>query len=374
VRVALVHDYLTELGGAERVVRAFVDLYPEAPLYTSVLDARACGSAFEGVDVRTTFMQRLARRKGMTKAVFPLFPRAFDRLELDQADIVLTSSSGFAHHVRPPDSAVHIAYCHNPPRFLWQPDEYFFDQPRLRLLLEPMLRRLRKRDLAAALGVDVYVANSENVAERIRRIYGRTADVIQPPVDTARFEPSRRRSGRFLVLSRLLPYKRIDLAVCAATRLKLPLDVIGDGPERRRLGRLAGGTVRFLGRQPDPVVRSALATCEAVVVPGEEDFGLVPVEAQAAGRPVVAFAAGGALETVEPGETGFLFETQTWEAVAEAMLRAQRVTFDVERLRLSAMRFDVQAFRHRITRLVCASVEARAPLRVHAETDGRAGG
>jgi glycosyltransferase involved in cell wall biosynthesis len=345
--VALVHDYLTEMGGAERVVFALTRVFPDAPLFTSVYDQHACPQ-FADCDVRTTFMQRLTRRKTVTKGLFPFFPHAFRRLGLGGFDIVISSSSGFAHHVRVPTSALHICYCHNPPRFLWQPEDYFRGRRTTGRLLTPALSLLRSLDLDAARRVDAYIANSATVAGRIRTIYGRDSEVIHPPVDTSLYQVTKERSGRFLVVSRLLGYKRIDLAVEAATRAVLPLDVIGDGPERRRLERMAGPTVRFLGRRSDEFVRHELARCIALVLPGTEDFGLTPIEAQASGRPVVAFAAGGALETVRDGKTGFLFDRPTPESLAVAMLTAVKDTLPSEPLRAWAERFDIQAFATRL--------------------------
>jgi glycosyltransferase involved in cell wall biosynthesis len=347
VKVALVHDYLTEMGGAERVVLALARMFPDAPIYTSVYDPSACPE-FAGHDVRTTFMQRLTRRKAVTKALFPLFPKAFARLDLTGYDTVVSSSSGFAHHVRPAPGALHLCYCHNPPRFLWQPEDYFRGKNATRAVLASPLAGLRRLDRTAAGRVGIYVANSRTVAGRIEATYGRSAEVVHPPVDTAGFEVTDERSGRFLVVSRLLPYKRIDLAVEAANGSGLPLDVIGDGPERRRLERLAGPTVRFLGRRPDDVVRGAMARCAAVVLPGAEDFGLTPVEAQASGRPVVAFAAGGALETVRDGETGVLFHKPDARSLAAAMQESVERAFSVDALRDSAARFDTEVFEAKI--------------------------
>jgi glycosyltransferase involved in cell wall biosynthesis len=348
VNLALVHDYLTEMGGAERVVESLVSIFPGVPLYTSACDRALLSPPFDGIDIRTTFVQRLTHEKRTTKALFPLLPLAFRTLDLADFDAVLSSSSGFAHHVRPRPDTVHVCYCHNPPRFLWQPHEYFRNEAVLKAALGPALWALRRLDVSAARRVDAYVANSATVAERIRAVYGRTAEIIHPPVDTAAYRPTEERSGRFLVVSRLLPYKRIDLVVEAASRRNLPVDVIGDGPDLPRLQGMAGDSVRFLGRQPNASVRHAMARCIALVVPGTEDFGLTPVEAQASGRPPVAFAAGGALETIEDGRTGFFFREQRWETVAAAMERAQKVELRPGELRAAAARFEISVFERRL--------------------------
>jgi glycosyltransferase involved in cell wall biosynthesis len=343
MKVAIVHDYLTEMGGAERVVETMMRLFPEAPLYTSAFNPGAC-PAFAGLDVRTTFADRLTSRKGAAKALFFTLPFAFRSLDLDDYDLVLSSSSGFAHHVRCRPGAHHVCYCHNPPRFLWQPDAYFRGQPSLRRALAPALAVFRRLDRGAAGRVDAYVGNSATVAERIRKTYGRDATVVHPPVDTSLYERSDERSGRFLVLSRLLAYKRIDLAVDAAAESGLPLDVVGDGPDRARLEARAGKSVRFHGRLQDDDVRELLARCAALIQAGEEDFGLTVIEAQASGRPPIAFAAGGALETVEDGVNGFLFAEQSAVALAAAMRRAENEELDVATLRKSARRFDREPF------------------------------
>jgi len=354
VKIALVHDYLTEMGGAERVVEAMTRIFPDAPLYTSAFNPSAC-PAFAGLDVRTSFAQTLTTRKSLAKAFFFTLPLAFRSLDLSGYDLVLSSSSGFAHYVRPRPGALHVCYCHNPPRFLWQPDDYFRGKPHLRRTLEPALVGFRRLDRAAARCVGSYLGNSATVVERIRATYGREATVLHPPIDTSLYEPTDERSGRFLVVSRLLPYKRIDLAVEAATSAGLPLDVVGDGPERARLEARAGETVRFLGRLPDDEVQRLLARCTALIQAGEEDFGLTVVEAQAAGRPPIAYASGGALETVEDGITGFVFPEQTVTALVAAMHRALDTKLEPDVLRQAARRFGVEVFTRRLTCVVSQS-------------------
>jgi glycosyltransferase involved in cell wall biosynthesis len=351
MRLALIHDYLNEMGGAERVVEVLLKTFREAPLYTSVFSRRTMSQTFSEHDIRTSYMQAFAKNKSITKLFAPLLPGAFRRFDLRAYDVAISSSSGFAHHIRPL-GGVHICYCYTPPRFLWQPGEYFRDRPELGRALSPLLNSLRKKDRLAAQNVDVYVGISGEVARRIAATYGRQAIVIHPPVDTAGFQISPDRSGRFLVVSRLLAYKRIDLAIEAAKRGGFGLDVIGEGPDRRRLQATAGANVRFFGWQSDEAVRRALATCEALILPGSEDFGLAVVEAQASGRPAIAFASGGALETVAEGVSGYFFDKQEWDSLAAAMARSQATTWEPQSIQTWARRFDVSVFRQKIIALI----------------------
>jgi len=346
---------MTQLGGAERVAGLLARHYPAAALFTTVHREQAVAlEAIGGRKWRTSFLQPLGSRIGL-KALLPLLPVAAASLPVSEYELVISSSSAFGHHVRKGPGAFHVCLCHTPPRFLWQSNAYFRGRPSLHSALSPLLAVLRRLDQRAAGNVDAYVAVSKHIAARIREVYGREARVVHPPVDVASFTPSRERSGRFLVVSRLVASKRVDLAIEAANRLRLPLDVIGTGPELTRLRRQAGPTVRMLGWQPDAVMRDAMTRCEAVLIAGEEDFGLVTVEAQASGRPPVAFAAGGALEIVEDGVTGFLFQEQTPEAIAEALLRARDGRVDVADLVESARRFDMPLFFQRFDAAIAAA-------------------
>ena len=360
MNVALVHDYFTQRGGAERVAAQLAALYAGAPLYTSVLDDEAAPESVDRERIRTTSLQRTRAARLPLRSLALVLPGRFARLDLGDADAVITSSSAFAHHVHVPRGAVHICYCHTPAPFLWSGDRYFARSRALGAAARPALALLRRRDRAAARRVDVVVANSRHTAERIRSVYGRDARVVHPPIDTARFRPTGERSGRFLVVSRLRPHKAIDLAIAAANALRLPLDVIGDGSDRARLEGLAGPTVRLLGRRTDAEVAQAMSRCTALVDPGIEDFGMVIAEAQAAGRPPVAIDAGGAPEIVTDGVTGFLATDQTPEAIAAAMLRAQREHLDPAALVASARRFDASVFDRAIRALVDEAVSARA--------------
>ena len=344
--VAIAHDYFTQRGGAERVAERLAALYPDALVLTSVISAGARPASLAGHRVRPTALQRLADARVPLGALAPLLPVAFGRAALPAGTrVVLSSSSAFALHVRVPAGAVHIAYCHTPPRFLWERDEYFRERPLAQRALGPALAVARRADLAAARRVDVFLANSAFTAARIRRCYGRDARVVYPPVEVDAFGPPiDERSDRFLVVGRLKRHKRFDLAIEAANRARLPLDVIGDGPEAARLRRIAGPTIRFHGRLSDAQLRAAMARAAGLLVPGVEDFGMTTAEVQAAGCPPIAFARGGSLEIVRDGETGFLFHEQTPGALAAAMRRALAEPIPAAALVASARRFDAAHF------------------------------
>ncbi|HEX6867894.1 MAG TPA: glycosyltransferase [Candidatus Limnocylindrales bacterium] len=343
-RIAIVHDYVTQQGGAERLVGEMVRLLPGATFHTSVIDQEQIPDTLRGTPIRTTPLQRVYARGVPLTALAPVLPTAFGRIRLGHADVVVSSTTAFAHHVRPPTRAVHVAYCHAPPHFLWNTTDYFRGRETMGRLAEPALALARRSDLAAARRVDVFVANSRYTADRIGEVYGRDAVVVHPPIDTAAFEPTTDPPGSFLVVARLRRHKRLDLAVEAATQHDWPLDVIGEGPDEAVLREAAGPTVRFLGRRSDAEVRAAMARCIALLVPGTEDFGMTMAEVQAAGRPPVAFARGGALEIVDDGATGFLFRKPTVEALAAAMTRAVESSLETDDLVASARRFDRSIF------------------------------
>lgn len=362
MKVVIVHDAFVQDAGGERVAQELVRTFEGAPLYAAAFRPDRLPRLLAPEDVATTFVQPLVRRGVPLAATAALLPIAFARIHPGDADVVISSSSAFAHHVRVPNGAVHVCYCHTPPRFLWEGADYFLGQPLRRTLTWPGRAVYRRIDRAAAARVDQYLANSRNTAEKIRRAYGREPVVVYPPVDVARFEPSTERSGRFLVVSRLRNQKRIDVAVQAANLAGLPLDVIGDGPERRRLETLAGPTVQFMGRRDDDEVSWAMARAAGVLVPAVADFGLTVVEAQASGRPPIAYAAGGALETVDDGRTGFLFDEQTPQELARAMRHALHVDLGPEPLVASARRFDVAVFRSGISAAVDRARERRMAI------------
>lgn len=343
-RVAVVHDYFTQRGGAERVAARIAGSFAGSQVFAAVADPAALPPCLAASMVSTTPLQALLRVGLPLQALGPLLPAAFGALDLHSPEVVISSSSAFAHHVRPPAGAVHICYCHTPPRFLWETHEYFRERRALDWLAAPALAVLRAWDAAAARRADVYVANSAFTATRIRRTYGRDARVLYPPIEARAFRPSTERSGRFLIVARLRPHKRIDLAIAAANTFGLPLDIIGEGSDLDRLRGLAGPNVRFLGRCPDDAVAAAMARCAGLLVPGIEDFGMTTVEVQAAGRPPIAFAAGGSTEIIRDGWNGFLVKEQTVGAFGAGMLRALHEPLDPDRLVKSAARFGAQSF------------------------------
>ncbi len=317
-RVALVHDWLNQLGGAENVLEELVALFPGAPVYTSIYAPDQMPASYRAWDIRTSFMQHLPTVAAHHQLYLPLYPAAFARFEVTGVDLVLSNKSGFCHGIglgepRPR----HVCYCLTPTRFLWLYDQYSERENiggALNAALQPLLEVLRRWDYAAAQRVDHFIAISHTVQERIQRIYGRESVVIHPPVDTRYFapDPTVAVDDYYLLVSRLIPYKRIDLAVEAMRSLpQEKLLVVGDGRDLTALQAAAGPNVHFLGRQSRHQIRELLRGCKAFLFPGLEDFGIAPVEAMSVGRPVVAFGGGGALDTVIPGVTGELFAEQT---------------------------------------------------------------
>jgi glycosyltransferase involved in cell wall biosynthesis len=359
MRVAITADWLDTFGGGERVLAHLHEMFPDAPIYTTVHDPAALPESMRGWDVRTSFIQRIPLVRRRHLAFLPLMPLAFESFDLSAYDVVITTSSACAKGVVTRPGTVNVCYCYTPCRYIWDLYHEYTRGRRGRFLMAIAAHFLRIWDRVSSDRVDHFVAISHEVAGRIRKHYRRDAEVIYPPVDVDRFTPSTSLPEDFyLVVSRLVGYKRVDLAVQAATRLGRSLVVVGDGPERRRLEAMAGPTVKFLGRLGDPEVAGLYSRCRALLFPGLEDFGITPVEAQASGRPVVAFAAGGATETVVDGVTGVLFEEQTVDSLAEAMLALERGHFSPATCRRNAERFDAREFRQRLRATVEREVQA----------------
>ena len=345
-RVALAHDFFVQDGGAEHCAVELARLFPSARMYTSFFDADSFGERLDPGRVHPWPLQRsLGGRR--FRSLLPLYPLYFSTLDLRHAELVVSSSVAFAKAVRTSPSALHIAYVHTPMRYAWGLGDY------LRGSSYPLAARIAARvmqpglaawDLATARHPDVLVANSETVRGRIRRYWRRDAHVIHPPVDVDEFTLSKRDDGYLLVASRLLAYRRLDLAVTAARQLGRQLVVVGHGPERRRLEAISGPTVRFTGHLPRAELVDLFARCHAYLMPGVEDFGIAPVEAMAAGKPVIAFGRGGATETVIDGVTGVLFADQSTRGVIAAVERLESLSLDGATIREHARRFDRQVF------------------------------
>lgn len=352
MKIAIVHDWLNQYGGAEQVLAALHELYPEASVYTSIYWPQAMPASWREWDIQVTFLDRMPGIHRHHQQYLPLYPFAFGRLDLSDYDLVITNKSGFCHGIKTGPRTLHICYCLTPTRYIWNYADYVQEErigSVARAILPVFIALLRKWDYAAAQGVSHFVAISRTVQKRIEQFYGRESVIIYPPVDVERFAPDTREpEDYFLLLSRLVPYKRLDLAVQAFTQMKLPLVIIGEGRDRPRLEKMAGPNVRFLGYLPNGQVAHYLSRARALIFPGEEDFGLAPLEAQAAGRPVIAYAGGGARETVSDGETGVLFPEQTPDALIDALDRFQRILFDSETLRANAQRFGKRVFQNRL--------------------------
>ena len=363
-RVALVHDWLTGMRGGEKVLEAICALYPEAPVYTLVHTRGQVSQAIESHPVRTSFVQRLPAAARRYRQFLPLFPAAVELFDLDDFDLVISTSHCAVKSIVRPGTAVHVSYCHSPMRYAWDQFEAYFGPAQVGAtrsrLLRPVMAGLARWDRATAGRVDLFLANSQYVADRIRRYYNRESTIVYPPVDTAFYRPDEgRREPRsgFLVVSALVPYKRLDVAIDACRRLGAPLTIVGTGPERERLQALAGPEVRFLGWCSNEDIRQLYQRSTAALLPGVEDFGMVPVEAQACGCPVVALGQGGAAETVIDGRTGVLVAESSAEAFAEGLDRARAGAFDQTALREHALAFAPERFRTGFQAAVAGAID-----------------
>lgn len=352
-RVAIVCDWLTNTGGAEKVVLALHKAFPEAPIYTSVYDPKGCPE-FAGLDIRTSWLQKLPSFLRNRHQLFPVFrASAFRKLDLLDYDVIISSASAEAKAVLKRPDAVHICYCHTPTRYYWSHYNEYIKNPGFGIL-NPVIRRImpafvawmRKLDLRSVKGVSYFIANSGAVADRIKKYYRRGSQVIHPPVQTRHFRNIKvtgKRSG-FIIIGRQVPYKRFDLAIQACNELKLPLTVISNGgPEHGRLKAMAGPTIKFINAT-DQQKAQALARAEAFIFPQEEDFGIVQVEPLVVGTPVIAFAKGGALDIVQNGKTGILFNEQTVESLVGAIKKLQKTMFDHKYIQKYGQTFGEERF------------------------------
>lgn len=353
MKLALVHDWLNQIGGAEDVLETLVEMYPQSPIYTSIYWREKMPVHWQKWDLHTLWIDQLPliHQKHQTYLLF--YPLAWRGLNLGNYDVVLTNKSGFCHGVKIGPSTMHICYCLAPTRYVWQYDAYMqrenIPSP-IQFTLRPMMQLVKRWDYQAAQRVHHFIAISTDIQHRIKRFYNRESEIIFPPVEAAeRFKPISKPDDYFLSVGRLIPYKRVDLIVEACTRLNLPLKVAGKGRDLERLQAMAGPTVEFLGYVSDEDLPDLFAHAKAFVFPGFEDFGITPVQAQAAGRPVIAYKGGGALDTVIEGKTGAFFETQTVESLMQVLQDFDANDYNPIDCREHALKFDTSIFKQKLS-------------------------
>lgn len=365
MNTAVVHDYFTQLGGAERVAEALFQMFPSATVFTTVVDKTKIPAGLQNADIRTSWMQHLPALDRFYRHYALIYPSAIASMDLTGYDLVISSSSGFAKGVRIDPKAVHICYCHNPMRWAWRFDDYVAREKFSlwqRCALPAVVKRLKTWDLNASRQPDQFVVNSKVVADRVFAAYGRHSIVIPPPINVNRFSIGTEQDDYYLVLSRLVGYKRIDLAIQACLLLKRRLVIIGSGTDRERLEKMAGPGVEFVGGVPDGEVESYVSRCRALLLPGEEDFGMVPLEVNAAGRPVIAFGAGGATETIIDGLNGVFFSEATPHSLASAIEDFEGRSWNPTLIRRHAEGFGVEVFEQRMTNLLSSFVRLPGKL------------
>ena len=363
MKIALVHDYLVQYGGAERVLESFARVFPEAPIYTLLYDPEATGGIFEKYDLRVSALRKIPWAEKYHRLLPPLMPVAMESFDFSRFDVVLSDSSSFAKSVITGPETAHISYVHTPMRYAWDDCHKYtrdFGFPRaLKKLIPPTMNFIRLWDRISADRVDYYLANSTFVARRIKKYYGKDAEVIYPPVEKSRFHrredlycPKLAAQNYFLIVGRLIAYKRHDLAIEVFNKLGLPLKIVGRGPESARLRSLAGPTIEFLGRVDDDELARYYANCRAFVFPQEEDFGIVAIEAMAMGKSLIAFAGGDIVDHLIDGKTGVLFRPQTAAGLEEGIKRFERIDFDPDFIAAQAEKFDSRNFEEKIRAFV----------------------
>ena len=361
MRIALVHDYLSQDGGAERVLKALQELFPAAPTFVLFYDKNKIPAHFFKGEVRPTFLHFLPGIRSHYRWYLPLMPFATEHHDLSEFDLVLSSTSAFAKGVLTPPTALHLSYCHTPTRYLWTDTYSYLEELNtnrlIKSILPTIISRLRMWDKMSADRVDYFMANSENVRSRIQKFYRRDSEVIPPPVDTHLFKVADQISDYYLTGGRLVPYKRFDLTIKVFNRLGYPLKIFGTGPDEGRLRSLAKSNIEFVGPVTDEAKADLYSQAKAFIHPQFEDFGITAVESMAAGRPVIAYAAGGALETVVEDVTGKFFTEQTWESLLDTVLNFESQQFDPYKISEYAQQFSVDNFKKRITEYVAGRYE-----------------
>ena len=358
MKVALVHDWLTGMRGGEKVLEVLCELYPEADILTLVHERGSVSPKIERHNIITSALQPFPWIRRNYRYFLPVFPVLIEQFDLDAYDLIISSSHSTAKAVVKTGKSIHISYCHSPMRYAWDQFDAYFGPARVGSRLShwfyrPIMRYLATWDAATATRVDRFIANSQHISQRISRYYNRDATVVHPPVDTDFYHPNQTIPGsHFLIVSALVPYKKIELAIKASQQIGAQLRIIGDGPDRQRLVRYAGSQVEFLGQVSDEILRDEYRCAAAVLMPGKEDFGIVPVEAQACGRPVVALASGGVLETIIDGHTGVLVQGSTADDFAKGMERVRSQSFNLELIRSHAEKFSRERFLEQMKNII----------------------
>jgi glycosyltransferase involved in cell wall biosynthesis len=356
MKVALVHDYLNQYGGAEKVLEVFTEIFPDAPIYTLVYDPKLIDKILPGKEIRASFLQRIPFARSHHRLFPPLMPLATERFDLSEYDLVLSDSAAFSKGVITKPETLHICYCHTPIRYAWDDSHKYVREFNIPFWAKPFvplfMNYLRLWDREAAFRVDKFICNSEFVANRIRKYYKSESEVIHPPVDVEKFFPGEKIEKYFLMVGRLLVYKRFDLAIEAFNELGLPLKIIGTGPEMKKLKKRANWNIEFLGDVDNDKLREYYQNCQALIFPQEEDFGIVAVEAMACGRPVIAYRGGGALESIKEGETGIFFNEQKTDSLVAAVKKFSSKEFNSHGIHNHAKKFDKKIFSEKIKKFV----------------------
>ena len=363
LKVALIHDWLTGMRGGEKVLEVFCELFPEAPIFTLLHNSGTVSDTLASREIHTSFIDRLPFKMRGYRRFLPLFPTAIEQFNLKEYDLILSSSHCVAKGIIPSPESLHISYLHTPMRYVWDMYQDYFGKKRVGklsgMVIPPIANYLRNWDVSSSNRVDWYLANSQHVANRIKKYYRRDADILHPPVETSLFKATSSHDNFDLVVSALVPYKRVDLAIEAYNRLERKLVIIGDGPEKKTLQRMAGSSIEFLNWQPHNILSEYYSRCRVLIFPGEEDFGIVPVEAMSCGKPVIAYARGGALETVIDAEksqdrkgTGIFFYDQIPENLVEAIEKSDSVEWNSKSIRQHALKFDRLQFKQKLQNFI----------------------
>ena len=357
MKLAIAHDFLNQYGGAEKVMEILHELYPDAPIYTSIYIPENLPDSFKKMNIKTSFMQKLPFINKLFKYYLIFYPRAFESFDLKEYDVIVSSSSAFAKGIIPGNNSLHICYCYTPTRFIWNHSNYI-KKENYRLIISKLLplviKKLKVWDLGTLKRIDYFISISESIKGKIIKNYNRESDVIYPPVDCKVFKISEEVKDYFLIVSRLNSYKNIDLAVKAFSNIGLNLKIVGAGPSRKRLEKMAGPCVEFLGKVSDEDLIKLYGECRAYIFRGEEDFGIAPLEAQACGRPVIAYAKRGALETIVEGVTGLFFTENTVESLIGTIKNFIKIEnrFNQNIIRKNALKFDKEVFKKNIDNFI----------------------